>query len=79
MFVLEFQRGFGFADEASDPGVDDRTDRVGVLVIAREGLAAAKDSKREVVNVLGVVLVASGRLEYRRLAGRAVLELEALG
>jgi hypothetical protein len=62
IWVLEFQRGL--ADEVSDPGVDDRTDRVGVADMAREGCGVARASRRDAVRALcGVLLVAMGRLE----------------
>lgn len=62
MWVLEFHRGL--ADAVSEPGVDDRADRVGVLVMAREGCAEDKESKRDAVNdFCEAVPLAMGRLE----------------
>ena len=60
--MLAFHRGL--ADEVSELGVDERTDRVGVLVKAREGCAVARESRRDAVKDLdGVATVAIGRLE----------------
>ena len=78
MLVLEFQRGLGA--DLSDPGVIERTELMGVLDRARDGVDRV--SSRDAVRALRGPLLAPaevGRPEYLRLGGREDRELEALG